>query len=356
MHGRYHRQELLPGIGQAGQARLAASHALIVGMGALGCQVADLLVRAGVATLTIIDRDVVELTNLQRQTLYCEADAAEGRPKALAAAARLAAVNSCVLVRPLVADFSARNAEAILAEANAVCPVGIIIDGADNFDTRYLMNDLAVKHGVPYIYGGVIACRGMMMALRINENAPCLRCIFPDPPAPGSQMTCDTAGVLGSAVAIVGAHEAADAIKVLSGAGDTVPRTLLDFDLWMNQQRTITIGKAAHCICCVRREFHFLSRANSGDTTSLCGSNAVQVWPRSTGGGEGGREGLDLPAIASRLAAVGSVTATAFMVRCQIEGGARPLQLTIFADGRAVVHGTTNADIAKGAYAKYIGM
>jgi adenylyltransferase/sulfurtransferase len=226
---RYHRQTLLPGIGDAGQRRLLATHALIVGCGALGSCLADALARAGVGTLTIVDRDLVEITNLQRQILYDESDVREGMPKAEAAARRLREINSSIDIRPVIDDFDARNAERLSGGAD------IIIDGLDNFETRYLLNDLAVARGLPYIYGGAVGTQGMSVPIlphprkRVGsggaiswdeeDSTPCLRCIFPDPPPPGSSPTCDTAGVLGPLVSMVAAHQATQALKGLGQRG-----------------------------------------------------------------------------------------------------------------------------------------
>ncbi|VAX41908.1 Molybdopterin-synthase adenylyltransferase [hydrothermal vent metagenome] len=366
MPSRYHRQQILPGIGTEGQARLAASHAAIIGMGALGCAIADHLARAGVGTLTLIDRDLVEFTNLQRQVLYTEADATEALPKAEAARARLAAINSEITIHAHIADLTAANADALLAgdvtktdqRRAGDTPPSILLDGTDNFETRYLLNDLAVRDSIPLVYGGVVATHGMQMTIRPGVT-PCLRCLFEDPPAPGTQPTCDTAGVLGPVVAIVAACQAADAMRCLLGQGEKIPQTLLEFDLWAGQRRRIDLAGARRedCPCCGRGEYEFLSRESASDTLSLCGQEAVQVRPGGGGGGEG--RALDLSALAVRLASAGEVDARPFMLRFtprgeQSETGGS-MTLTIFRDGRAIIAGTTSPERARSLYARYVG-
>lgn len=343
---RYHRQRILPFIGDEGQRTLRSSHAMIVGVGALGCQIADLLVRAGVGTLTFIDRDVVEATNLQRQCLFTEDDAANGRPKVEAARRRLEAVNSGVSLRPVAADFCARNASMLASEAAAASPLCVLLDGTDNFETRYLLNDLAVQLNVPYVYGGAIGARAMAATFRAAADAPCLRCVFPDAPAPGSQPTCDTAGVLGPAVALAASWQAAMAMRVLVGPAP-FEAVLHDEDVWEGTSRAMRMARAAECPCCGpagRREFLHAAEAR----TTLCGSEAVQVWPRNA------RDSMiDLKAIATRLEAAGSVSSSAMMVRFKPAEGT--LELSLFADGRAIVKGTRDEAAARAAYAKYVG-
>lgn len=343
---RYHRQRILPCMGDAAQASLAQSHVMLIGVGALGCQVADLLVRAGVGRLTCIDRDVVELTNLQRQTLFCEADATERLPKVHAAMRRLNAINSQVRIDAVAADFSARNALDLLRGSDAASTPRLMIDGTDNFETRYLINDVSVKLGIPYIYGGVIGTRAMAMALRSSAEAPCLRCVFPDPPPPGSQPTCDSAGVLGAAVAAAAAWQVAMATRVLTGHPPDVVE-LNDGDLWSGAWRSIQVRRDPECPCCGSEpRFEFLEQLGEQAIT-LCGSGAFQVWP----GARGPR--LDLTQLAARLAAAGEVRSSPFMVRFNAEHEA--VELSIFTDGRAIVKGVQDVAAARGAYARYIG-
>jgi adenylyltransferase/sulfurtransferase len=343
---RHHRQRILPFIGEAGQRAVASAHVVLVGVGALGCQAADLLVRAGVGTVTLIDRDVVELTNLQRQTLFAEADAVARLPKVQAAASRLAAIDASVTVRTVAADFSSRNAASILEEARAASPVTLLLDGTDNFETRYLINDLSVHARVPSIYAGVIASRAMAMALRSGENAPCLRCVFPEPPAPGSQPTCDTAGVLGAAVAVAASWQVALAMRVI--VGETPEPVLHDGDLWSGSWRSIRVSRDPACPCCGAGGRPEFLEAPASHATHLCGSDSVQVWPGDA------RRRLDLAAIAERLRAGGVVSHTSFMLR--FAPASETIELSLFSDGRAIIRGTRDVAAARSAYAKYVGM
>jgi adenylyltransferase/sulfurtransferase len=359
---RYHRQTLLPQVGEAGQARIGSGHAVIVGLGALGCAAADLLARAGVGMLTLIDRDVVEITNLQRQTLFGEADARERAPKAVAAARRLTDVNSSITVEARVADLSARNWRSLIPAAQPgsgeqECRTDgrlpatpgrscrpLLLDGSDNFETRYLLNDISVSLGLPYLYAGVIACRGM--AATFVPGGPCLRCVFPDAPAPGSQPTCDTAGVLGPAVAAVAAIQVTDALRLLA-TGEGVGSVLTDFDLWSGGQRRISLGRNTECPCCAERCFEHLATERD-DAAALCGADTVQVWPRAFAA-------LDLAALADRLRPLGEVTLTRFMLRASMRDGGSPIELSVFPDGRALIRGTTRPEVARTLYARYIG-
>lgn len=344
---RYHRQELLPGVGAEGQQRLRRSCALIVGCGALGCASADLLCRAGVGRLVIVDRDVVEWTNLQRQTLFEERDARETTPKAVAAQRRLNGVNSEVEVRALVADFSPRNADRIVIEHGP----DIILDGTDNFETRFLINDAGVRHGVPFVYAGVVGASGMALPV-IPGQTPCLRCVFAEPPPAGSQPTCDTAGVLGPAVSIVAGYQAAEAMKVLLGLHDRVLRSLLSFDLWQGRRTRIEPQRDPDCRCCVHRRFDYLDAGDGVAVASLCGQGAVQVSPpRETT--------IELKQLHERLAGVGSFRLTEFLVTGTLgeergQGG-EAIGLTVFADGRAVVRGVRSPERARAIYARYVG-
>lgn len=346
---RYQRQVILPGIGVAGQRRLGAGHAVIVGCGALGCAVADILARAGVGRLTLIDRDVVEWTNLQRQSLFDEADAAALSPKAEAARARLSRVNSGLVVDALVEDLTGDNALRLLFEAGRPAP-DVLVDGTDNFETRYLLNDLAVMRGVPYVYGGVVGTSGMQWSVLPGDPArPCLRCLFPEPPAPGQAPTCETAGVLGAAVAVVAACQAADAIKILAGHARLVDPSMLTFDLWSGRWRRIDFssGRRDDCPACAMRRFEFLEGRRGGGTVALCGQDAVQVTPaRGTT--------VDLSRLGERLSAVGEVTRTPFLLRAVVPERAG-VELTVFRDGRAIVRGVGGPEEARAVYARWVG-
>lgn len=345
---RYSRQVLLPDIGPEGQQTLLGSHILLVGCGALGCAAADLLARAGIGRITIIDRDIVELSNLQRQCLFDERDAIEGLPKAHAAERRLAAINSTVTINAIVTDFNHTNAEQLAADAS------IFVDGTDNFQTRYLLNDLAVSLNKPYAYGGVVGTRGMQMTILPGKTA-CMRCLFDQMPAPGTSPTCDTAGVLGAAVSIVAACQVCDTIKILLGREDLLASSLLEFDLWGNQRRRIDISSArnSQCLCCAERRFEFLNGDRVDATTTLCGQNAVQVLPAHNGAK------VDLDALAERLAPHGQFKANRFLLKGRManeqgEDG-QHIVLTVFADGRVIVTGTKQPASAKSIVAKYVG-
>lgn len=338
--GRYHRQVQLPQIGPRGQAQLARSRVLLVGCGALGSVIADQLVRAGVGTLRIADRDIVELTNLQRQVLYDEADVAEQAPKAVAAARRLHRINSEVRVEPLVCDVHPGNVESLL-------DCDLIIDGTDNVETRYLLNDASIKHEIPWVYGACVGTEGRCMAVKPPGDA-CLRCVFPDPASAGELPTCDTAGVLGAAAAMVASLQVTAAIRLLVAADHR--QELVTLDVWTNRFHAVSLSdaKGSDCVCCGQRRFDFLEGASAGRSTSLCGRNAIQVRP------PGAAPLLDLAAVADKLTAAGAVQRTAYLVRCDLHEP-RELRLTIFPDGRAIVHGTADPDRAKSIYARFVG-
>ena len=337
---RYIRQEILGVVGAAGQGKLASAHIALIGAGALGSAIADLLVRAGIGRLTLIDRDYVELHNLQRQALYTEADVENHMPKAIAAAERLTAINSTADVRPVVADVNSLSIEQVADGAD------ILVDGTDNFDTRYLINDLAVKTGRPWVYGGVIATYGMTMTILPGETA-CLRCMFPDAPDAGSAPTCDTAGVFGPAVHVISSLEASEAIKLALGKRDQVNRSLVSFDAWsLDMIKVPTGGPQPDCPTCSRREFQFLDRKALNLETTLCGHDAVQViiQPPVT---------LDLAALGKRLETAGDVMVSRFLMR--FTDAATRHELTVFPDGRAIIKGTTEPREARAIYDRYVG-
>lgn len=358
---RYHRQMLLPGFGLAGQQRLRAATALVLGCGALGCFAADLLARAGVGHLVIVDRDLVELTNLQRQLLFDEQDVAAGLPKAVAAQRRLAKVNSAVRITPVVDDLHDGNIEHYAAG------VDVLVDGLDNFETRYLANDFAVSRGIPYVYGGAVGTTGTAFAILprtaggtaawethegINRATACLRCLFEEPPPPGTMPTCDTAGVLASAVTTIASFEVTEALKILTGHFDRVATTLLHLDLWHNHIAHLRVADArarGDCPCCGKRRFEFLEGARGSGASTLCGRDAVQLRPRS------GAAPLDLQTVAARLRAQAGVRVSAYLLRADITDNGRQYSLRLFLDGRAIVHGTSDTAVARGLYAKYVG-
>lgn len=345
---RYHRQALLREIGEEGQRRIAAGHALIVGCGALGTVAAELLARAGVGTLTLVDRDIVETTNLQRQVLFDERDANEGVPKAEAARRRLREINSGIEVRAVVEDFSCRNTERVLAEADGAAAVGAIVDGTDNFETRYLINDLAVRHGRAWVYGAAVGMTGMSMTV-VPGTTACLRCAFEEPPGVGSAAgaTCDTVGVFSPVTAVVASVQAGEALKVLAGRADAAGRGLLTIDGWGGEHRRVELAGAKRddCPCCGLRRFPFLIGERGGASAALCGRGSVQVSPETPGK-------VDLPALAARLSAHGSFEATRFLVRGTLKH--EGVRLTVFGDGRAII-GVDRAEAARTLYARYVG-
>jgi len=329
---RYSRQILFSPIGERGQERLLASHAVIAGCGALGSFHAGALARAGVGRLTIIDRDYVEPSNLHRQFLFEEADAEAALPKAAAAARRIARINSSVAVRSAIADLTPSNVEELLGGA------GIILDGTDNFETRYLINDFAVSRGIPWIYGAAVAAYGLTMPV-IPAHTACLRCVYPEPPS-GAQPTCETSGVLGPIVAAVASLQVADALRILC-TGEVHSR-ITTLDMWGGIVRQVEgPARDPDCPCCAHREFpHLEERARP--PVSLCGRDAVQV---------GGAGSIDLAALASRLEPLGPVRVNEYALRAQFSG----YQVTVFADGRAIIKGTGDTGLARSLYARYIG-
>jgi adenylyltransferase/sulfurtransferase len=331
---RYSRQTRFSGLGEAGQKQLLQSHVAIVGCGALGTFQANSLARAGVGKLTIIDRDYVEWSNLQRQFLFDEADAREGAPKAAAAARRLAQVNSECEVFPVVADLTASNAEDLLQGAD------LLLDGTDNFETRYLINDFAVMQHVSWVYGAAVGSYGIITPFL--PRAACFRCIYPDPPA-GAQPTCETAGVLNQVTSIVASHQSALAMQILTAPAASVPLLITTVDVWSGRVRQI--GQPAadpDCPACGRREFEFLN-ATRRTPISLCGRNAVQIHERS--------RPLDLCHLREQLAPLGEVRANEFALRFFPQ----PYEMTIFPDGRAIIKGTTDIGVARSLYARYVG-
>ena len=333
---RYSRQTRFAPLGEEGQRRISAARVAVVGLGALGSVQAELLARAGVGTLRLLDRDFVEASNLQRQTLYDEADAAEALPKAVAAARRLARVNSLIQLEPIVADLTPRNCEELLAGMD------LILDGTDNFETRYLLNDFAVQHGIPWIYGAAVASYGIKLAILPGRTA-CFRCVYPESPR-GAQPTCETEGVLGPVTAVIAALQAGDALKILAIGGEAVTSRLTTVDVWTGEIRQVAPpARDPDCPCCVRREFPHLDGRHRAPI-SLCGRNAVQIHERS--------RPVDLVELARRLSALASVRVNEFALRAVLE----PYELTVFPDGRAIVKGTTDTGVARSVYARYVGV
>jgi adenylyltransferase/sulfurtransferase len=337
---RYSRQVRYPALGEAGQRRLLSSKVTICGCGALGTVLANHLARAGVGSLRIVDRDFIETHNLQRQILFDENDVADNLPKAEAAARKLRQINSAIQVEPVVTDIDHTNILALVGDAD------LILDGTDNFETRYLINDAAVKLGKPWIFGGVLGSEGQTMTI-IPGRTPCIRCLIESSPPPGMTPTCETAGVLGPAVAVIASFEAVEAIKLLSGAEDALNRELIMVDVWDWSFRRLKVagllGKV-DCPCCQRRQFEWLSGTLGSHTTTLCGRNAVQIATRRG-------EPLNFAELALRLSPLGEVRHNAFMLRFATEG----YEFTVFPDGRAIIRGTNDIAKARTLYAQFLG-
>jgi molybdopterin-synthase adenylyltransferase len=337
-HPRYSRQVLFDGIKSEGQARISASRVAMVGCGALGAVQSSLLVRAGVGTLRIIDRDFVDESNLQRQILFDEEDVRAVLPKAVAAQNKLRQANSLVNVEGIVEDVNASSIDRLLGGFD------LIIDATDNFDVRYLLNDFCVKNRIPWIYGACVGAYGLTFPILPGES-PCLRCVFEKRPSVGRSLSCDTVGVIGPIVVIIAGMQVAEAMKVLSGARDRVSRKITSIDLWQNQHQSINLPPInPDCPCCGRHEFSFLDGLLGGEATTLCGRNSVQIRRR-----EG--HPMDLDGLAQRLGPIARLEQNRFLLRASIDG----YQITVFSDGRAIINGTYDMGIAKSLYARYIG-
>ena len=332
---RYSRQTLFRGIGEAGQQRLGEARIAIVGCGATGSAIASLLARAGVGNIRIIDRDYVEPSNLQRQTLFDESDAADSLPKAIAASRKIATFNSTITVEPKVADLTPQNIAELLDGAQ------LILDGTDNFETRYLLNDYAVKLSLPWIYTAAVGSYTVSLNILPCETA-CLACIFPDSPL-GVVDTCDTSGILNSAVNLGASIAATEALKILVGARAEVRRTLLSYDTWSNEHAEIAAEKPRPgCRACDLRNFLHLAGEGRPHIT-LCGRNSVQIHER--------HRPIDLPEMSVRLQPHGVVRHNDFVLKFV----RAPYEMTLFPDGRAIIKGTTDTAIARSLYARFVG-
>lgn len=343
---RYHKQMLFAGIGNDGQQQLADSRVLLVGCGALGCVVADTLVRAGVGHLRIVDRDFVELSNLQRQVLFDEQDVADHLPKVIAAERRLTRVNSDITIEPIVADVDWFNISELTDGTS------LILDGTDNFEIRYLINDISLQTGIPWIFTGCTGSVGQVMPVFPNDSG-CLRCLMPAPPPPGTTETCDTAGVLAPAVNMVASFQAALALKILTGQADLVDRKLTIIGVWTGSFRQIDVSNlraTSQCPACHGQERLWLNGSRKSSSTILCGRNAVQVTPPE-------KLALSLSDVADRLRSSGQVIANPFLVRVTVSEsfGEHPIEMTIFPDGRAIIRGTEDPALARTLYSRYIG-
>lgn len=339
MNERYSRQILFHEIGRAGQERLLDSRVLLVGCGALGASHAEMLARAGVGKLRIVDRDFVEFTNLQRQTLFKESDAAERLPKAIAAERRIAEINSETDVEAIIADVNYSNVESLIDGCD------LVLDGTDNFQIRYLLNDACVKHGMTWIYGAAVSSYGTTMTI-IPGETPCLRCIFENMPDAGSSPTCDTAGVIMPIIATVSATQVAEALKLLVGDTASLHRSLMQFDVWANDRQRIKLGEPnPDCKTCGQRVFEFLDAETQEFSAVLCGRNAVQIAPPNS-------TTLDLVQLAEKLQRITEVKQNEYLVR--FTSGEN--EVTVFRDGRAIIRGTDDVSAARILYARYVGI
>lgn len=338
---RYVRQIRFAPVGQEGQQRLGEGTVAVVGVGALGCVIASHLARSGIGELRLIDRDIVEWSNLQRQLLYDEEDAAQALPKAEAAAKKLKRINSSIVIRAFAADLHAGNAASLLEG------VDLVLDGTDNFQTRYLLNDYAVQTGIPWIYGGAVGAGGMTMTV-IPGDTPCYRCLFPEPPSAGLTDTCETTGVLSPLVDVIGSLQAMEAIKWLTGNGSQLRPGLLQLDLWRNAWMPLDFAgaKRSACPCCAAGEFPFLEPMPE-DTALLCGRDTVQIRPNRP-------LSLDLNALAARLSSSGSgsFSLTPYSLRYIRD---ERISAVFFSDARALIQGTSDAIKAKAIYADILG-
>jgi len=340
---RYDRQTRLPGIGQQGQQRILQSRVAVLGCGALGTVAADILARAGVGTLRLIDRDVVEWTNLQRQSLYYESDAAAGRAKAEVACERLSQANSAVNYQPLVTDVNADNITTILAD------IDLVIDATDNFNVRFLLNDFSLRYKIPWVHGGCVGTTGQVMFFT-GLGKPCFRCLVPEAPPASAIATCDTAGVLGSATHAVASLQATEAIKWITGNRDAIRTGVWSLDFWHNRSREIAIPEALSesCPACGRGELTFLNATDGeagGGTKILCGRDSVQI------AAPAGRS-ADLTTLAKSWHDLGTVQTTKFFVRLTLP---EAITITVFRDGRTLIDGTNDVSRAKSIHARYVG-
>jgi len=339
MKERYSRQVLFPGIGKEGQAMINNKHVLIIGAGALGSGSAEILTRAGVGKITIVDRDYVEASNLQRQQLYTEEDVAEKLPKAAAAEKRLRAINSDVEVRAVIGDATPEMMEEL------VTGIDLMLDATDNFETRMMMNDISQKYNIPWIYGACVGSFGMSFSI-IPGKTPCLNCLLRTIPLQG--MTCDTGGIISPAVQMVIAHQTAEALKMLVEDWDAVRTSFVSFDLWRNQYTSLKMSKAkfAGCLSCgEERTYPYLDHENMTKTTVLCGRDTVQIRPSSAGE-------ISLEQLTGQLSSLGYIVkGNPYLLSVEI-GDER---MVIFQDGRALIHGTKDLTHAKSLYQRILG-
>jgi len=335
---RYSRQIFFNGIGEEGQRKLLAARLLIIGCGALGSAHAEAFARAGIGRLRVVDRDFVEPSNLQRQTMFTEADAEKRLPKAIAAANHLREINSEIDLEPYVADVNHSNIEQLIAGCD------VVVDGTDNFATRYLINDACVKHKTDWIYGAAVGSYGVTMTIRPHKTA-CLRCVFEEAPPAASAPTCDTAGVIMPIISIVSAVQVTETLKLITGRTNELHGSLMQFDVWQNEWRKIALSAPhADCPTCGRGEFETLSPVSTETAAVLCGRDAVQISPSQP-------TSIDFRSLAARLRPAGDVKFNEYLLRFKTG----PFELTVFQDARSIVRGTDEIATARSLYAKYIG-
>lgn len=340
---RYSRQIRFPQLGEDGQQKLLNSRVLLCGCGALGTVLAETLTRAGVGFLRIVDRDFVEISNLQRQVLFDEEDIRQQLPKAVAASRKLSAINADVTVEPVVADVDFSNIRQ-LADG-----VDLILDGSDNFEIRFLINDLSLEARIPWVYAGCISSHGQTMPVFPHESA-CLRCLIESPPDPGTTETCDTAGILGPTVNVIASLQAMTALKILAGRRDAVDLSLTMIDVWdfsLRQMSVADLRERADCPACQRGERLWLSGQEGSQSTVLCGRNAVQIRPQQ-------KTRVDFDEMTDRLKSAGDVTVNPFLLRLKLSEP--DYEITLFQDGRAIIKGTDDPGVARAVYARYIGL
>lgn len=335
---RYSRQILFSRIGSDGQKTLSGARAVIIGCGALGSAQAEAMARAGIGTLRIVDRDFVEFSNLQRQTMFNESDASERLPKAIACANHIGEINSEIKVEPEIIDANHSNIEALIAEAD------VVVDGTDNFATRYLINDACIKHKVNWIYGAAVGSYGVTMTIRPHAT-PCLRCIFPEAPPAASAPTCDTSGVIMPIISVVAAVQVSEALKLLTGASDSLHNSLMQFDVWRNEWRKIALSSPLDdCPTCGLGIYETLNADSRDFAAVMCGRHAVQISPSAAGT-------IDLAALGRKLESAGEVKANEYLLRFRTGD----YELTVFQDARSIIRGTDDIATARSLYSKYVG-
>jgi len=334
---RYSRQIRLRQIGEAGQEKINKSRVAVIGTGALGTVIANNLCRAGVGYLRLVDRDYVELSNLQRQTIFDEKDVEDNLPKAVAAVLHLQKVNSEIVLEPVVSDVNAGNIEKLIEG------IDLVLDGTDNVETRLLINDACQKHNIPWVYGGALMSSGMTMNILPGETA-CYRCIQHEAPTPGSHPTCSSVGVLGMITGIIGCLESTEALKILTGSPE-VSKKICYIDIWQNTIEYIDISKSKECPACGQGNYEYLNSFQGSYTTSLCGRDSIQVIPARTAE-------IDFPAMAEKLSPLGIVKYNPYILNFAVNN----LEITLFKDGRAIIKNAKDENSAKSVYSEYIGL